>query len=64
MRRKTDRFQHRMVVCLASLACAIGMLAAILGYRALSAINSFVDAVQDMQRSFEECRPKPWPKDF
>lgn len=50
MRRKTDKFQHRIIICLASLACALGVLAAVLGYRALSAMDIFVETIQVIGR--------------
>ena len=34
-RRKSDKTAHRLLVALACLSCAISLLAAVLGYRAL-----------------------------
>ena len=61
MRRKTDRFQHRIVVALAALSCATGILAAVVSYRALTALNVFIESIQTMSKQRDENRPLPWP---
>lgn len=49
-RRKSDTLKSRAVIGLAVLACLTSVLAAIIGYRALFALDVFIDGVQKMSR--------------
>lgn len=60
-RRKSDKFTSRAVIGLAVLACLTGLLAAVIGYRALTALDVFINSIQTMSRQREENRPLPWP---
>ena len=56
MRRKTDKFQFRMPFLLLALNALLSILAAVIGYKAISALDDFKGFLAAAQRIADRSR--------
>lgn len=56
MRRKSDKFQARLLVLFMVLSCAVSFLASCVGYRSLSAMNAFEQTMVEIQSAAKSYR--------
>ena len=54
-RRKSDRFQYRLLILSACLSGALAVLASVVSYKAIHALNIFTEAIEATieRRSFK-----------
>ena len=50
-RRKSDRFQSRLLLLSLAMSASLAALASVIGFKALSAINQFVEAMEQVAYS-------------
>ena len=50
-RRKSDKFQFRLLVLSLALSASLAVLASVIGFKAISAINQFVEAMEQVAYS-------------